>query len=129
MTLTEQSRLGTVAAIVGAALQRHAINAVLTGGACASVHARGAYLSADMDFIVVGSTTQARLDTAMATVGFKRKGDRYVHSRTRFYIEFPRGPLAIGGDHRLRPLARRTRYGRLLMLSATDSCQIGRAHV
>lgn len=123
MTLTPRSGLAVVAAAVGSALRRAGITAVLTGGACACVYTRGAYQSADVDFIVVGGTTQARLDAAMAAVGFVRRGDRYVHARTRFYVEFPRGPLAVGGDWTLRPVERRTRHGRLLMLSATDSCR------
>ena len=59
----------------------------------------------------------------MGNVGFVRRGDRYVHPRTRFYVEFPRGPLAIGDDLRIRPVERATRHGRTLALSATDSCR------
>ncbi|MBI2199353.1 MAG: hypothetical protein HYU42_12270 [Candidatus Rokubacteria bacterium] len=123
MILTTRSSLGAVALAVGGALRRHGIPAVLTGGACASLHTRGAYQSRDMDFILVGATTQARLDTAMASVGFARKGDRYVHPRVVFYVEFPRGPLAIGSDYRIAPVERRGRHGRALILSATDSCR------
>lgn len=123
MTVTERSSLATVAGIVGAALQRAGIRAALTGGACACLHTRGAYQSADMDFVLVRATTQDRLDGAMATIGFRRRRDRYVHSRTRFYVEFPRGPLAIGADYRVRPVERPTRHGLLLTLSATDSCR------
>ena len=111
-----------MAATVGAALRRHGIKAVLTGGACASLYTRGAYESVDMDFVLTGSTTQARLDAALASIGFVRAGDRHVHDRVRFYVEFPRGPLAIGADYRVTPVERRTPHGRLLMLSATDSC-------
>jgi hypothetical protein len=122
-TLNQRTRLPTVAAAVGAALARHEIRAVLTGGACASVYTRGHYQSRDIDFIVVGATTQARLDTALGSIGFVRKGDRYVHARLAFYVEFPRGPLAIGDDYRIRPVSRRAGGGRLLLLSATDSCR------
>jgi len=76
-----------------------------------------------MDFILVGHVTQAALDAAMSSVGFKRKGDRYLHSRARFYVEFPRGPLAIGRDYRLRPVEHRLRRARALVLSPTDSCR------
>ena len=108
---------------MGATLHRHGINAVLTGGACAALYTRGAYQSVDMDFVLAGSTTQAHLDAALASIGFVRAGDRYVHDHLRFYVEFPRGPLAIGADYRVHTVERRTRYGRLLMLSATDSCR------
>ena len=107
MTLTPRSSLGAVALTVGDALRRHGIRAVLTGGACASLHTRGRCQSRDMDFIVAGVVTQARLDAAMASVGFARKGDRYVHPRVEFYVEFPRGPLAIGGDYQIKPVERR----------------------
>ena len=121
--LDERTRLPAAAAAVGAALTRHDIRAVLTGGACASVYTRGQYQSRDMDFIVVRTTTQAQLDTALGSIGFVRKGDRYLHPRLPFYVEFPRGPLAIGDDYRIRPARRRLGRARVLMLSATDSCR------
>jgi hypothetical protein len=96
---------------------------VLVGGACASLHSRGAFVSLDVDFVLVGPVTQPRLDAALASVGFVRRGDRYVHPRVRFFVEFPRGPLAIGNDVRIRPVARRGPRGRALVLSATDACR------
>ncbi len=108
---------------VGNALRRHGIHGVLTGGACASLHTGGVYHSVDVDFILSGRVTQAQLDAAMAEVGFVRKGDHYVHPRVRFYVEFPRGPLAIGADHRVHPVERRSGTVRSLTLSATDSCR------
>ena len=123
MRITERSGLGAVAVAVGDALRRHGIKAVLTGGACASLYTRGAFQSADMDFILTGPAKQAQLDAAMATLGFTRKGDRYVRRRTRFYVEFPRGPLAIGNDYDIRRVSRRTPHGLAVMLSPTDSCR------
>jgi hypothetical protein len=123
MTLTARSSLTTVALAVGQALSRHGIVAVLTGGACASLYTGGKYHSRDMDFVLAGSTTQARLDAAMSSLGFVRERDRYVHPRVLFYVEFPRGPLAIGDDYQIRPVLRRGSSGRTLALSATDSCR------
>ena len=123
MTITARSSLGSVAIQVGDALRRHRIRAILTGGACASLHSGGAYYSVDMDFILLGHVTQAALDAAMGSVGFKRKGDRYLHPRAPFYVEFPRGPLAIGGDYRIKPVEHRLRSARALVLSPTDSCR------
>lgn len=115
--------LAAVAVTVGDALRRHGIRAVLTGGACASLYARGTFQSVDVDFIVSGPVTQEALDAAMASVGFRRRRDRYVHPRLPFYVEFPRGPLAVGGDYRLRPVERAQGRARTLALSATDSCR------
>ena len=123
MKVAARASLGDVALQVGDALRRHGIRAVLTGGACASLHTGGVYHSVDMDFIVLGHVTQAALDAAMAAVGFRRTGDRYVHPRVPFYVEFPRGPLAIAGDYRIRPVEHRRRHARALVLSPTDSCR------
>jgi hypothetical protein len=115
--------LAALAVTVGDALRRHGIRAVLTGGACANLYTRGAYESVDMDFIISGPVTQKALDAAMASVGFRRRRDRYVHPRVPFYVEFPRGPLAVGGDYRIRPVERARGRVRTLALSATDSCR------
>lgn len=123
MSITARSSLSSVALQVGDALRRHGIRAVLTGGACASLHSGGTYYSVDMDFILLGHVTQATLDAAMGSVGFKRTGDRYLHPRARFYVEFPRGPLAIGGDYHITPVERRRGRARALVLSPTDSCR------
>ena len=57
MTLGKRSSLAAVALAVRGAMRRNGVRAILTGGACASLHTRGAYLSRDMDFILAGPTT------------------------------------------------------------------------
>ena len=59
----------------------------------------------------------------MATVGFKREQDRYVHEQSDVFVEFPTGPLAIGEDAHIRPISRRQKQLNLRLLSATDSCR------
>lgn len=123
MSLTRRSSLTHVALTVGDALRSHRIKAVLTGGACAGMYSGGAYVSVDADFVLMEDVDRARLDEAMASVGFERTGDRYVHATVPFYVEFPRGPLAIGGDEAIRPVVRKLAHKRALALSATDSCR------
>lgn len=100
MSLTEESTLCDVALALGAALDRHGIGGGSDRGACASIHSDGAYSSFDVDFILTSRVRQPTLDEAMAEVGFDRAGDRYVHPRAPFWVEFPRGPLAVGGTTR-----------------------------
>ena len=59
----------------------------------------------------------------MGSVGFGRSRDRYLHPRARFYVEFLRGPLAIGADYHIKPVEHRRRQARALVLSPTDSCR------
>lgn len=123
MKVGPTSSLRTVAVTVGDALRRAGIQAVLTGGACASVHTGGWYSSVDADFVLVGEVVRQHLDDALAPLGFVRAGDRYVHAESKFYVEFPRGPLAIGGDHAIRPVEYVSGQRRCLALSASDSCR------
>jgi hypothetical protein len=124
VTLTARSSLADVAFAVGAVLRRHRIPAVLTGGACVALHTDGAYVSHDLDFILQGveAITAARLDDALAELGFRRRGNQYRHPKLDLYIEFPPGPLAIGGDHHVKPVELRRRRQVLRALSPTDSC-------
>jgi len=116
-------RLADVAEVVARALANAGIRAVLTGGACATILTDGAYQSADLDFILEGEVRRRDLDAALATAGFSRENDRYVAPDTRFFVEFPRGPLAIGRDLSIQP--KPLRVGRTIVpaLSPTDSCR------
>lgn len=123
VTLSSRSSLADVAVAVGDALRRAGIRAVLTGGACANLYSGGAYASLDVDFVLAGSCTVEDLDRSLATLGFQRERDRYVHTRVRFFVEFPRGPLGIGEDFAIKPVWRSQRAARTLALSATDACR------
>jgi hypothetical protein len=112
-----------VAACVAHALRGSGIRAVLTGGACASLHSRGRYQSSDLDFILQSAVTRGRLDGVMASLGFRRNHDHYVHPETNFFVEFPAGPLGIGRDIRIKPVLLRVGKESVWTLSATDSCR------
>ena len=123
MRLTKRSSIKQVAAVVGAALRSSGIDAVLTGGACATIYSAGAYVSHDLDFVVRASGPRGTLDAALSSAGFARRHDRYVHPDTPIFVECPRGPLSIGDDTDIKPV--RLRLGRttITALSSTDSCR------
>jgi len=97
----------------------------LTGGACASIHTGGVYQSEDLDFLIQSAPSQSEVDRAMSSIGFERRDDQYFHGKTRFFVEFPAGPLGIGRDLDVRPI--RVRLGpdgsSIRALSPTDSCR------
>jgi hypothetical protein len=123
VNITRSSPLREVLQTVSRALRAAGIRAVLTGGASASVHSDGDYLSHDLDFIVEGRVTRKELDRAMSAAGFVRDGDRYIHPDSDFFVEFPRGPLAIGDDDLVEPVEIKVGTTTVLMLSATDACR------
>jgi hypothetical protein len=123
LNLTAASTLSAVALAVGSALRAEGIRAILTGGACVSLYTRGVYHSEDIDLVLETTVTRGKLDEAMETMGFSRRGDRYEHPHVRFYVEFPPGPLAIGDDLSIQPVEIRRSGVRALTLSATDCCR------
>ena len=123
MSLTAPASLEEVAAAVAGALETAKIRAVLTGGGCATIYSGGAYQSEDLDWIIQSAPTQRKLDDAMGSIGFKRKVDHYVHPKTHFFVEFPRGPLAIGRDLKITPVHIQIGPRRIAALSPTDSCR------
>lgn len=123
MSRNRTRTLRSVGIEVGDALRRAGIYAVLTGGACATFHSRGACHSIDLDFVLAGEVSRFQLDDAMGQLGFKRHRDRYVHPNHPYFVEFPRGPLAIGDDVGIRPMLMRSGRQIVRMLSPTDSCR------
>jgi hypothetical protein len=80
-------------------------------------------MSEDLDLIIQSAATQRQLDDAMAGIGFTRRAAQYFHDKTDFFVEFPRGPLTIGHDVRIEPIVLKIGRGRVLAISATDSCR------
>jgi hypothetical protein len=83
--------------MVSEALEKAGIGAVLSGGAAVSIYTDNAYVSRDLDF--VSSASLDRIGEVLSGLGFaKGEGRYFVHQNTDFYIEFPAGPLAVGGE-------------------------------
>ena len=68
MRLTARSSLADVAVIVGDALRRAQIHAVLTGGACAYLYSGGVRLSRDADRLAVAVAIAMRHRISFAKV-------------------------------------------------------------
>jgi hypothetical protein len=79
-------------------LRQHNIDAVLVGGSVVSIYTANKYASDDLDFI--SPAAHDRIVTAMAELGFDRAAGgtskSFLHPGTRFTVEFPTGPLALG---------------------------------
>jgi hypothetical protein len=121
--ISAASTLRHVIQVVSRELEANGIRAVLTGGASASIHSDGEYVSHDLDYIIENRVTQRQLDGALAAAGFRRNVDKYIHPKSAFFVEFPRGPLAIGDDDLVSPVEVRVGRTIVLMLSATDACR------
>jgi hypothetical protein len=121
--ITASSTLRQVAFIVGTALADHGITAVLSGGGAATIYAPDAVQSRDLDFILDYWGALGVTDEPLTKLGFRREAGTYIHPETRFTLEFPKGPLAIG-DELVTTWATLEDNGQVLnILSATDSAR------
>jgi len=112
--------MGELAAFVCSHLKEAGIEVVLSGGACVAIYSSGKYVSYDLDFIERLASGRRKLKKALAEIGFEESGRYFQHPDTKYFLEFPSGPLAVGGEppHELTVLGFET--GELLALSPTD---------
>jgi hypothetical protein len=113
--------IGELAAYVSTHLQQQGIDVVLSGGACVAIYSQGAYMSRDLDFIELHYTKRQDLRTALAKIGFSEHHRYFVHPETDFFLEFPAGPLAVGGEPVREVATLVLSTGTLKLISPTDS--------
>lgn len=119
--IAPSSTLADVAFAVCTALERAGYHVVLTGGSAATFYAPDAYQSDDIDFVITRRGHAG--EEALASLGYVRKGDFYKHPDSRYPLEFPNGPLAVGDDLITTWKTVRRRGEVLHVLSPTDSCR------
>lgn len=109
-----------LAGLVCQALRDAGVTVTLTGGACVSIWSEGRYVSHDLDFIEEGPVPRRKVVDALKALGFEPKGRHFVHPETEFFVEFPTGPLMVGGQRVERVSERATPAGTLRLLTPTD---------
>jgi len=99
--IDETSTLEDVCFAVSSALVAGNMPAVLTGGSAAAVYAPHAYQSLDADFILDGDEPLEAVANVLERLSFRRSGRSriFTHPRSTFTVDFPKGPLAVGGDY------------------------------
>jgi hypothetical protein len=126
----KESTLEDVAFAVAQALEEKGIASVLTGGSAAAVHAPHQYTSDDADFVLDNDDSLDKVAAALEPIGFTRedKSRIFSHPNTRYTLDFPKGPLAVGGEYvqRTETLVRGAR--RLRILTRLDSVRDRLAH-
>jgi hypothetical protein len=122
MKAIAQMSMEELAAYVCQALENEGIETVLSGGCCVELYSQGRYTSDDIDLVDRFNGGHRRIKRIMEKLGFREyEMKRYfVHPETKYFIEFPRGPLGVG-DAPVRELAHReTCTGTLKLLTPTD---------
>lgn len=115
---------------VAAALDNASIDAVLTGGSAATIYAPEAYTSLDADFVLRREIKASALTQILASLGYHPAAARgmFEHPKSRFTIDFPKGPLAVGGDYVQGTAILRRGSTKLRILTPTDCVKDRLAH-
>jgi len=118
--ISEMSR-EELAAFVCTHLKKHGIEVTLTGGSCVSIYSQDEYVSGDLDFIERIAAKRKFLNECLQQIGFEEKNRSYFHPDTDLFIEFPPGPLAVGGEPITDVITIETNTGNLRIISPTES--------
>ena len=109
-----------LAAYVCDKLNENGIETVLSGGCCVQIYSQGKYTSDDIDLIDRFNGGHTLIKKVMFDMGFREHNRYFVHEDTKWFIEFPRGPLGVG-DAPVNDIAtREEETGILKLLTPTD---------
>ena len=110
-----------LAGYVCSTLKKNGIHAVLSGGACVSIYSQEKYVSLDLDFIDTAIFSERKkIKAVMESLGFSEHNRYFKHTDTKFFIEFPAGPLGVGKEQVKEVKELETALGMLYLLSPTD---------
>ena len=90
--------LAELAAYVQTHLRADGIEVVLSGGATVSFYSGNKYVSKDVDLINVRFAKRSKVRETMEKMGFQEKGRYFSHPDSKFFVEFPDGPLSVGEE-------------------------------
>ena len=114
--------MAELAAYVCSSLEKNGIDTVLSGGCCVEIYRNSRYTSDDIDLIDRFNGGHRKIKEVMESIGFKEYSIKryFVHKDTKYFIEFPRGPLGVGDEvvKNIEKLEMDT--GILKLLSTTD---------
>ena len=119
MIISQKTTLEQLAHIVCGHLNKNGIKAILTGGAVVSIYTKNKYQSFDLDFISM--TNNKEIVIAMKELGFKKDKARYFqHPKTKYFVEFPAPPLAIGNEPIEKWATKQSNNGIFYLLTLTQ---------
>ena len=120
MKPVSEMSIGELAAFVASHLRSAGIDVVLTGGSCVTIYSSNRYMSFDLDFIGGRGAGRKQIKAALLELGFREKDRYFVHPETKYYVEFPPGPLAVGDEPVREVVELEFATGLLRILSPTD---------
>ncbi len=112
--------IGEFGAFVSDHLMKQNIGVVLSGGGCVSIYSHNRYQSFDLDFVGGYGAERKMVKKVLMDLGFAEQNKYFTHPESKFYVEFPSGPLAVGGEPVKDVVELVFSTGKLRLLSPTE---------
>jgi hypothetical protein len=109
-----------LAAYIQDTLEKDGIKVVLSGGSAVSYYSSDKYVSKGLDLINISFARRSKIKSVMETLGFQEKGRYFIDPETQCFVEFPEGPLSMGGEPVKEISEFELATGTLRVISATD---------
>lgn len=109
-----------LAAYIQDSLLVEGIKVVLSGGSAVSFYSSDKYVSKDLDLINILFAKRRNIKSVMEKLGFQEQGRYFINPATRFFVEFPDGPLSVGEESVKEVSEFELATGTLRVVSATD---------
>jgi len=107
-------------AYVCSALEKEGIKTVLSGGSCVEIYSDGKYTTDDIDLVDRYNAGHKQIKRVMLSLGFQEYNRYFIHHDTKWFIEFPKGPLGIGNAPVQEIASQENDAGILRLLTPTD---------
>jgi hypothetical protein len=120
--------MSEVVAIVSARMKEHDVLVSVIGGSAVTLHAPESYTSLDIDFAVLSGIERVKIDRALTSLGYSKKGRNYVHADSPWTIDIVADTPFIG-RRAIREFATiATQYGEARVLKIEDALADRVAH-
>ena len=118
--ITAETSILEIAVLVSESLVEAEIPAVLGGGGAVTQYTNNKYMSNDLDFITVARDKV--IAPVVAKLGFRPHGKDFVHADSKYFLEFPPGPLSFGDRYidSSETTTLDTQYGKLRIITPTQ---------
>lgn len=110
-----------MAAYVQTILEENGINVVLSGGVATSLYSNNKYVSYDIDLVNIFSCSRKKIKEVLSIHDFIEDNRYFRHPSSKFFIEFPPGPLNVGKEPVKTIETLEFDTGTLRVISAIDS--------
>ncbi|MCP5090549.1 MAG: hypothetical protein GY949_06485 [Gammaproteobacteria bacterium] len=93
-SITHETSMLEIATLVSEALEAAGVSAVLGGDGAVSQYSDNEYMTTDLDFITVERNRV--IAPIVAELGFALEGKDFHHPKSKYFLEFPPGPISFG---------------------------------